>query len=1046
MNRNSILLSAIVGLDTTNLPDHCTTIPHCSAMIRTLVILMAFLGFAFSSSPAFAVHTFDCGGHNESACALATRVFHDGLGACESGLQEIVLPLCGDDGAPDCEGGAFTWCERPKKIGDECGINIGGSTCKSNLTCVTTELGQGICFDKTDENLSAAQCQFNFDRQALNNAVVGTNLHDGGLGNTTTWGFGASASFLASTATERGVVYSRDGCFGCYVTDCDGFTFSIGLDSFFTTGQSIENMFCPDSGMVCSNAPARECVTDAGCLSGGTCEPCFSFDGQTWSVVAGFSTVIDIISFAVSTGYVECADSFILGELSGTDLEENCVIASTGESFSVGFGISAPFNPGIFDCHTTTAVAGCLVPDDDGDVGSGSTYITDLNEAPVCNAGGPYTKECTGVTTSVSLDGSGSSDADGDALTYLWSSNCPGGSLDNDTAQSPALTVNSPVGSCNASLTVSDADESSSCSATVSVQDTIAPGVTAPGNITIQHSAPLPNAVSLGSPTVSDACDSSPSVSNDAPTAFPLGTTTVTWTVTDASSNSNTATQQITLLNTAPVANSQSPTFSEDSVANAITLTASDVNGSGDISSFNVTSGPSHGTLGGTAPNITYTPNSDYFGPDSLSFTATDIHGVTSTAVAVSITVTPINDQPVISINRTTATVQYSDTIGTVTITATDVDDGSLILSSLYTDSAGPGGSPLPDNLSIDPTVSPNACTAIPNDTSEDGTSCSWKLTGQMLEDAGDYDITFTVTDSGGGTTTIESASDDTEIIVNAEDATISFEPTNAVAIQVDGDGSDSSLPFSLTVYIEETEPDIATFMAMYGDLSLAVPHIVLTPVGPGGPESPDSCDTPTVADTEYDQVMTFTCHFIGVPVNAYSVDASVNGGYYTGGNDDVFTVYDPSLGFTTGGGWFYWPETDDKTNFGYVMRYNRRHTKIQGSLLLIRHVAGSTTGEKYRIKSNQLEGLSIGSDPDFDWAVFSGKNTYRAPGVDNEGNNEFTVYVEDHGEPGVGVDQFWIQTRDQQDNVRSEMSLPEPGAGNTITIEGGNIVVPHGN
>ena len=52
------------------------------------------------------------------------------------------------------------------------------------------------------------------------------------------------------------------------------------------------------------------------------------------------------------------------------------------------------------------------------------------NEPPVCNARGPYTEECTGATTSVLLDGSGSSDPDGDTLTYAWSTNCSGGSLE----------------------------------------------------------------------------------------------------------------------------------------------------------------------------------------------------------------------------------------------------------------------------------------------------------------------------------------------------------------------------------------------------------------------------------------------------------------------------------------------------------------------------------------------------------------------------------------------------------------------------------------
>ena len=664
------------------------------------------------------------------------------------------------------------------------------------------------------------------------------------------------------------------------------------------------------------------------------------------------------------------------------------------------------------------------------------------NNPPVADAGPDQVVECAGdPNTTVQLDGSGSFDPDpGDSIAaYLWT----GGTFNpDDMTVNP--TVDVPLGVHNFGLQVFDTfglDDTDSVQVTVS--DTTDPVIVAPVDISIEHTADpqLVSDLELGMPTVTEACGYTVSRS-PAGNLFPVGTTTITWTVT-ANSNGATAsdTQDVVITNTAPDADDQSPVVVEDSVNNVITLTASDINNDSPLAfALIVGSGPSHGTLGGAAPNLTYTPDPDYFGPDEFKFTATDEHGATSAEATVSITVTPVNDPPVISISRVTATVQYSDTIGTVTITATDVDDDPLTLSSEYTDNGVlPAIAGLPSDLGT-----AGGCVAVPNDTTSPGTSCSWDLTGQMLEDAGDYDITFTVTDGGGGEGTIESDSGATEIIVNAEDATINFDLANVVAVQVDGDGSDSSLPFSLTVYIDETEPDLATFIAMYGDLSLAVPHMVLTPVGPGGPEAPVSCDAPTVAGSGYDQVMTFTCHFAGVPVNTYSVDVSVDGGYYTGENDDVLTVFDPSLGFTTGGGWFYWPGTNDKTNFGYVMKYNKKRTNLQGSLLMIRHVEGSTTGEKWRIKSNALEGLAIGSGADFGWASFSGKATYRSPTEDNEGNNEFTVYVEDHGVPGKGVDQFWVQTRDKQDDVRPELSMPEPGAGNTETIEGGNIFVPH--
>ena len=151
--------------------------------------------------------------------------------------------------------------------------------------------------------------------------------------------------------------------------------------------------------------------------------------------------------------------------------------------------------------------------------------------------------------------------------------------------------------------------------------------------------------------------------------------------------------------------------------------------------------------------------------------------------------------------------------------------------------------------------------------------------------------------------------------------------------------------------------------------------------------------------------------------------------------------VYDPSLGFTTGGGWFYWPGTDDRTNFGYTMKYNRKATNVQGSLLMIRHYREGYSETIYRVKSNALYGLAIGSVSNLEqygWASFSGKSVYFEPGMAQpEGNHVFNVYVEDRNEPGRGFDKFWI-------HVEHGISMNTPAPANAIEIEGGNIFVPH--
>ncbi len=91
--------------------------------------------------------------------------------------------------------------------------------------------------------------------------------------------------------------------------------------------------------------------------------------------------------------------------------------------------------------------------------------------------------------------------------------------------------------------------------------------------------------------------------------------------------------------NTVPVADDDSVTTTQDTPV-AITLSATDADGN-DLS-YNIGT-PSNGTLSGTAPNLTYTPDAGYSGPDSFTFTVND-GTVDSNTATVSITVNPTSD------------------------------------------------------------------------------------------------------------------------------------------------------------------------------------------------------------------------------------------------------------------------------------------------------------------------------------------------------------------------------------------------------------------
>ena len=103
------------------------------------------------------------------------------------------------------------------------------------------------------------------------------------------------------------------------------------------------------------------------------------------------------------------------------------------------------------------------------------------NEIPVCDIGGPYVAACNSPTTNIQLDGSNSSDPELDPLSFLWDTDCPGGSFDDDTSETPVLSVAVPPGctTCNVFLTVTDPGGSdSACTTTVELTNATPPTFT----------------------------------------------------------------------------------------------------------------------------------------------------------------------------------------------------------------------------------------------------------------------------------------------------------------------------------------------------------------------------------------------------------------------------------------------------------------------------------------------------------------------------------------------------------------------------------------
>ena len=102
---------------------------------------------------------------------------------------------------------------------------------------------------------------------------------------------------------------------------------------------------------------------------------------------------------------------------------------------------------------------------------------------------------------------------------------------------------------------------------TVSVVDTSAPSITAPSTVQVEATGIEGNLADIGQANGFDFVEII-SITNNAPDSFPLGETTVTWTATDSSGNSATATQTVSVVDTT----SPTLTVPENIIVDSFTL------------------------------------------------------------------------------------------------------------------------------------------------------------------------------------------------------------------------------------------------------------------------------------------------------------------------------------------------------------------------------------------------------------------------------------------------------------------------------------------
>ncbi|HEV2863930.1 MAG TPA: PxKF domain-containing protein [Pyrinomonadaceae bacterium] len=157
---------------------------------------------------------------------------------------------------------------------------------------------------------------------------------------------------------------------------------------------------------------------------------------------------------------------------------------------------------------------------------------------PVADAGDDQTVECEGASTSVTLDGTGSTPGSGTISSYTWTEGAA------TLGTGATLSVSLPQGSHTITLTVADTGGGSdSDDVVIDVVDTTAPVISCPADVVVtlpDNSTATSAAVNYPAVTASDGCSSSVSV-NSTPASgsiFPLGTTTVNATASDGTHTS----------------------------------------------------------------------------------------------------------------------------------------------------------------------------------------------------------------------------------------------------------------------------------------------------------------------------------------------------------------------------------------------------------------------------------------------------------------------------------------------------------------------------
>ena len=431
--------------------------------------------------------------------------------------------------------------------------------------------------------------------------------------------------------------------------------------------------------------------------------------------------------------------------------------------------------------------------------------------------------------------------------------------------------------------------------------------------------------------------------------------------------------------NTAPVANDDSYSANEDTgrVGVAPGVLGNDTDADANPLTASLVTDPAHAKFFSLASDgaFLYIPVDNFNGSDSFTYKAND-GSLDSNVATVTITVNAVNDAPVISATPDTQSVQYSDPISAVSITAADIDSTTLTANTTFNVAGGAFGSGLPSGLSF------SSPTCVP---SGSGNGCQWTLSGKANVAAGTYVIRVSVND---GTLSVSS---DVTLVVNKEKTETVY--TGDVFMFTAG-------PTVTTANVRLSAQLTQQADSNAGDITKAKVSFLLFKSSNLG-ATPDL----TVSGVPVDAAGA-ALKFVNLGVDTWTVKVKIDSdnGYWKASpvGMGTVTVEQPTNELrTSGGGWVADAQSmNGKGNFGFNVANQKKGVR-GGSVYLFRGLDGFT----YLVKNTswQSGGIGFGSEGAIlSKAAFSGKcvvqkiDSDTGEVVDSFGNYSFTVDVRD--------------------------------------------------